>query len=224
MSTCVLVILLIVLSSVSSMPVVKKFGSKTRFFNLKSIVSNQISFDDSSDVSNILDTSIDSIGSSIDLNTSVNSESSSGSQKRKATDDDPNVSLVASSNSVWFDNEISVSYMYVLVKPLIAYVKELYASITVPKVFKTHTIEWGPDKHKSFKDFIVSRFRNLFNLPENDSYDMDSEMVDAAANFIKALSVTGGGTNFTANDYAKNQVILSFKVINILYSSDYYIT
>jgi hypothetical protein len=35
-------------------------------------------------------------------------------------------------------------------------------------------------------------------------------MVDAAAKFIKALSVTGGGTNFTANDYVKNQVSLSF--------------
>jgi transcriptional regulator with XRE-family HTH domain len=34
-------------------------------------------------------------------------------------------------------------------------------------------------------------------------------MVDSACAYIKSLSMTGGGTNFSANDYAKNIVIIS---------------
>jgi hypothetical protein len=220
MNTRVLVILLIVASIasiVSSMPEKSSFGSRKGGSGFTKKKGGNDALEGLPKAAGLEETSMDISEDVIDFDTSAVSSESSESKKRKATNDDPNTVLVAASLPVEIDNaKSSTSWLYTLVKPLVDSVKVAYDKLTIPRIYKARRVEWGPMKHESLKEIIVNRVCNLFYLPHNDPYALDSQMVDAAGKYISALSLSpGGGTNFTVNDYAKNQAILSLIPIDL---------
>ena len=146
MSTRVLLILLIVSSVVSAMPGQGSFGSRKRTWGFQKQKKEGLKLDTS--------------GSGIDLDISGISEESSESLKRKAPDDD--LSLEVASKPVEVDNKISKATLYTLVKPIVEYIKGVYASITAPKVYSTHITKWGAMKINSLKVMIVKYIYSLF--------------------------------------------------------------
>lgn len=131
---------------------------------------------------------------------------SSGINKRKAEDElAPGAVLVVN------ETLLSSSHIHRLTKPLLDYVHGEFKALTIDVIFSKKTVAFGANKLLQLKEYIIDRVRGLFNLdsPIFKGDNLDSKMVDSACTYIKTLSMTGGGTNFSANDYAKNIVIIS---------------
>ena len=76
-----------------------------------------------------------------------------------------------------------------------------------------HSLKWGKERMSQFLEHLFGRLRSVFQLDSAGSStteSIDTHIVNSAVDFIGALSLTAAGaTNFTANDYVRQHVLVA---------------
>ena len=106
---------------------------------------------------------------------------------------------------------------YEVAKPVVEAMKCLIMDSIATSVgvsgIPDHSLKWEKERMSQFLEHLFGRLRSVFQLDSAGSStteSIDTHIVNSAVDFIGALSLTAAGaTNFTANDYVRQHVLVA---------------